>query len=41
MRVTVEEYENTPALTVDWDLEFAQVEDRVNAARAEKAKRGR
>lgn len=28
MGVTVEQYENTPALTIDWDMEFSAVEQR-------------
>ena len=38
MRVTVEEYERTPALTIDWDLELAQVEERARKARQDKSR---
>ena len=29
MKVTVEEYDNTPALIIDWDMELMRVEQRV------------
>lgn len=36
MRVTVAEYEATPALTVDWDLELRAVEQRVQETLAKR-----
>lgn len=29
MGVSVDQYADTPALTVDWDLEFAELETRI------------
>lgn len=37
MGVSVEQYENTPALTVDWDLELRLVEQRVEKLRQDRA----
>jgi hypothetical protein len=37
MGVTVAEYEVTPALTIDWDLELRAVEQRVEKLLRERA----
>ncbi len=33
MGLTVEQYENTPALTVDWDLEIHHIQTQVDEQR--------
>lgn len=40
MHLTVDEYLDTPTLTVDWDLEFAAVERRVREAKERQANGG-
>lgn len=37
MGISVAQYEETPALTVDWDLELSKVEARAKAAVERKA----
>lgn len=38
MSVSVEQYEATPALTIDWDLELADTEARARKAVEERAR---